>query len=101
MTEGELLRKNGFLYTEKQFRIVFSIMAISLIGSLIVFSIGTLVMLISRTESGIITGITILVIGLVLLFISAVFTLKKAGKIQMYLMYRKNPKEFETEIDIK
>lgn len=96
MKEYELLRKNGQLFTDEQYKKCFTLIILALVFSGIINITGLIIAMASNISSVVIAGILIGIFGFICLIIS--LALKNSGKIQLYRHYKKYPKDFEREI---
>ncbi|MGI6280231.1 MAG: hypothetical protein ACOYJS_06715 [Acutalibacteraceae bacterium] len=101
MTEADLMRKEGQLFTEKQYRKCFSLIVISLVVSGLITLTGAIIAIATTVANIVIVGIVIGAIGFTMLMICLVFVFRYSAKIQLYRHYKKHPEDFEKEIEQK
>lgn len=101
MNEADMMRKDGKLFTNKQYKKCLFVVISSLVISGIITFAGLIVALATNYSNIIIAGVIIGAVGFVLLMISLVFTLKQAGKIQLYRYYKKHSEDFNNDVEQK
>lgn len=98
MTEADLLRKEGQLISEKQYKNTVTGIILSLTISGIIGVSGAIISMVTNAPRTAIVGLIICVIGFFLMILSGVFAFKNATKIQLYRRYKANPQDFERKI---
>jgi predicted neutral ceramidase superfamily lipid hydrolase len=98
MTEADLLRKEGHLFTEKQYKTTLFMIFLSLIVSGTLIILGAILAIFAQVQSVFISGFIIGCVGFCLMMISMLFSFRKAYKIQLFRRYQKKPEDFEKEI---
>lgn len=99
LTEADLMRKEGLLFTKKQYnRCLCFIIVYSIVSGLVTFS-GAITAIVTENPNIVITGLIIGIVGFIMQLISVIIAFKFSVKIQIYRHYKKYPEDFETIID--